>query len=600
MSDHRAWPGQPYLDELRPERTEIVRLALFTTYSVDLSAVAATLLALIGRNDDKGSGTAVDFAEAIDKLRDRVRIIIQRGRIARPIALPRIAGILDQFIVEQQHDERERSWHPKIALVAYDCPKGGSRWKLWVGSRNLTRSQDLDAGVMLDGVEKRGKGRVRLSGVGALGATLARSASREDADDISKQLEAIWWEAPAGFRLRGLLNGLEAGVSLPLEPPASAIDSITIVSPFLSAGFLKKAVAWGSGSRTLISSMPALAEIASRPGNPLVGFSRILAYAAPDVLLDEGPNTRQGAEPASDDDAEPVPMALHAKIFCFHSGEKIILRVGSANATERAWSGRNSEVMVELEAGEAFAAGLAFLVGSATPVTVEDLTAADPPSMSAADALEESRKVLLASWKPVLRRSGEHFAIDAETTPVLAYTDHVLHVGAANGDLLAWPPNAVRLELGRIPLSHQSAFIQAQISGPSGVERWMQRVLIDPPLDEQRDLAALAKHMGLHAFHDWMRGMLSGDTLPGGGGAWDEDIISKTRRFQGLGYDRLTLEDILTAWARDRNTFSRADRHFRPYVDALLAHDDNLSARERADLTELAQIWAIAQTQLTS
>lgn len=60
-----AWPGQPYLDELRPERNETVRLALFATYSVDLSAVAAMLLALIGRNNEKGSGAAIDFAEAV-------------------------------------------------------------------------------------------------------------------------------------------------------------------------------------------------------------------------------------------------------------------------------------------------------------------------------------------------------------------------------------------------------------------------------------------------------------------------------------------------------------------------------------------------------
>ena len=219
MSDHPAWSGQAYLDELRPGRLELVRVALFATYSVDLSAVAATLLALIGRNNDKGSGTAVDFAQAIDTLRDRVRIIIQRGRIARPIALPRIAGILDQFIVEQRHDERLRSWHPKIALVAYDCPRGETRWKLWIGSRNLTRSQDLDAGILLEGSEKRGKGRVRLQGVGALGATLARHASREDTDTLAAELELIWWDAPDGFRLRALLDGLDEGVPLLAEPP---------------------------------------------------------------------------------------------------------------------------------------------------------------------------------------------------------------------------------------------------------------------------------------------------------------------------------------------------------------------------------------------
>ncbi|KAH2824362.1 hypothetical protein KXV85_000858, partial [Aspergillus fumigatus] len=56
------------------------------------------LLALIGRNDEKGSGTVVDFAQAIDRLSGKVKILIQRGRIARPVALPKIAGILDQFI----------------------------------------------------------------------------------------------------------------------------------------------------------------------------------------------------------------------------------------------------------------------------------------------------------------------------------------------------------------------------------------------------------------------------------------------------------------------------------------------------------------------
>ena len=169
-----AWPGQPYLDELRPERGETVRLALFATYSVDLSAIAAMLLALIGRNNEKGSGAAIDFAEAVDQLRDRVRIVIQRGRIARPVALPKVAGILDQFVVEQTHDERVGSWHPKIALVAYDVPKGQTRWKLWIGSRNLTRSQDLEVGVLLDGHAKGGKGRMRLEGIGGLGASLAR------------------------------------------------------------------------------------------------------------------------------------------------------------------------------------------------------------------------------------------------------------------------------------------------------------------------------------------------------------------------------------------------------------------------------------------
>lgn len=596
-----AWPGQPYLDELRPERGETVRLALFATYSVDLSAIAAMLLALIGRNNEKGSGAAIDFAEAVDQLRDRVRIVIQRGRIARPVALPRVAGILDQFVVEQTHDERVRSWHPKIALVAYEGPKVPTRWKLWIGSRNLTRSQDLEVGVLLDGHAKRGKGRTRLEGIGGLGVSLARAAGRADALAIGDKLEAVWWEAPEGFRLRALLDGLEDGTTLTVEPPAGAIDGITIVSPFLSPDFLRMAGSWGpAGARTLVSSMPALVDMANRSGAPLAPFSRMFAYAAPDEIIEEKAPEALKASTPDDDEAEPQPLALHAKLVAFHQGDTTTIRVGSANATDRAWAGRNSEVMIELEASDAFNPGLAFLIGKATPVKIDELAQTKPANTSEADALEESRKTLTASWDPILRRDGDRFVLDARTAPQLAYASHCLSAGHANGDLLAWPEGGIRLDLGMIPLSIQSAFIQVRLSSAEDSLRWMQLVTVDPPLDEKRDLAALASHMGLRAFHDWMRAMLGGETVPIGDVAWDEDIGGSAKEREALGYTRLTLEDILTAWARDEKAFARVDKHFAPYVNALLAHDGNLTPAEKKDLNELAQIWAIARTQLAS
>lgn len=600
MERQPAWDGQPYLDELRPERGETVRLALFATYSVDLSAIAAMLLALIGRNNEKGSGAAIDFAEAVDQLRNRARIIVQRGRIVRPVALPRVAGILDQFVIEQTHDERFRSWHPKVALVAYEGQKGPTRWKLWVGSRNLTRSQDLEVGVLLDGYGKRGKGRMRLDGIGDLGASLARAAGRADASAISEELDSVWWEAPEGFRLRALLNGLEDGVALAVEPPAGTIDGITIVSPFLSPKFLKAAGRWGpTGARTLVSSMPALVDVANRPGSPLAAFSRVLAYAAPDEIIEEkAPEVPKTS--TSDDEAEPQPLTLHAKLVAFHQGETTIVRVGSANATDRAWAGRNSEVMVELEAGDAFNAGLDFLIGKATPITIEELAQTNPADTSKGDALEESRKALMASWDPILRRDDDRFILDARAEPQLTDASHRLSAGHANGDLLEWPQDGVRLDLGVIPLSIQSAFIQVRITSAGGSARWMQRVTVDPPLDEKRDLAALASHMRLRAFHDWMRAMLGGETIPIGDVAWDEEMEGPANGRKALSYSHLTLEDILTAWARDERAFTRVDKHFGPYVEALLAHDENLTTAEKKDLNELAQIWAIARMQLAS
>lgn len=595
-----AWDAQPYLDELRPARGETVRLALFATYSVDLSAIAAMLLALIGRNNERGSGSAIDFAEAVDQLRSRVRIMVQRGRIARPVGLPKVTGILDQFVIEQAHDERVRSWHPKIALVAYECPKGPTRWKLWIGSRNLTRSQNLEVGVLLDGYTKRSKGRVRLDGIGDLGANLARSAGRADVLAISEELDTVWWETPKGFRLRALLNGLEDGVALAIDPPAGMLDGITIVSPFLSPNFLKAAGEWGpDGARTLVSSMPALVDIANQSASSLAGFSHVFAYAAPDEAIEEkAPEASKTS--ASGDEAEPLPLSLHAKLIAFHQGDATVIRVGSANATERAWAGRNSEVMVELEAGGAFNGGLDFLIGKATPVTIKALAQAKHDYTSQADALEESRKALIASWDPMLRRDGEHFVLDARAEPQLADASHRLSVGHANGDLLEWPQFGIRLDLGSIPLSSQSAFIQVRISSDEDSTRWMQRVTVDPPLDEKRDLAALASYMGLRTFHDWIRTMLGAETIPVGNTDWDVEMGGPTDGRKALSSGRLTLEDILTAWARDERAFARVDKHFEPYIQALLAHDENLTTEQKKDLNELTQIWVLARRQLTS
>ena len=87
-----------------------------------------------------------------------------------------------------------------------------------------------------------------------------------------------------------------------------------------------------------------------------------------------------------------------------------------------------------------------------------------------------------------------------ESVPSLAHPEHVLHAGPANGDLLAWPTNAIRLGLGAIPLSLQSAFIQARISGPDGDSD--DGCSVSPSirlLMNSATLAALASHMGLRA-----------------------------------------------------------------------------------------------------
>ena len=120
MSETSQWRSQPYLDALHPAPGCAVTGAILTSYSADLASIVAALLALVGRDNEDGSGGKADLVEAVELLRGKVRILIQRGRLARPKRIPPIAGILDQFIHEIDFDEREHSWHPKVSLVALD------------------------------------------------------------------------------------------------------------------------------------------------------------------------------------------------------------------------------------------------------------------------------------------------------------------------------------------------------------------------------------------------------------------------------------------------------------------------------------------------
>src|SRR3546814_9861066 len=51
--------------------------------------------------------------EAVERLKGKVRIVIQRGRLAKMRRTPRSAEGVDQFVREVDFDEAMHSWHPK-------------------------------------------------------------------------------------------------------------------------------------------------------------------------------------------------------------------------------------------------------------------------------------------------------------------------------------------------------------------------------------------------------------------------------------------------------------------------------------------------------
>lgn len=619
MSGARPWPMFAYLDALKPDPGYTVELALLSTYSADVTAIAAAMLALSGRHDDRGGGSAADFVQAVDALGGKLRIVLQRGRLSRPAKLPKIAGLLDRFLIEAPFDESVHSWHAKLALVRYrasdpDAAGGGAvKWRLWLGSRNLTRSQDLDLGLMLESRAGR-PGRVGAAppGIGELGRRLAVQArlSAAEAGRIGRQLDALRWTAPAEITVNAvkLLSGQQDAA---YPPPPGPIRELIVVSPFLCPRFLLRAASWGDAAtqRTLVSIPASLQAMAHHPGQPLAKY-RLLAYDAPvqdraDGADESDQAADQATHQATEQDREPAPLSLHAKLCAFRQERATVLWMGSANATERAWSGRNVEAVAELSLRGEHDAGLDALMGQARPLDLEQLRRQPAASaLSAQERLEASRRHLIAHWHPRLQRDGDAFVLHADAPPSLPHGEHRLEAGLATADAWRpWPDQASSLDLGEFPLALHTQFVQLRICDAEGdIDcAWLQKLELQPPLDPQRDRAAIGRHLGPVAFLAWLRAMLQGDPGAHDGEPWDRDPErAAARRWVSEEHDALCLEDILSAWARQpERAFAELARQFGPMLGAVLQYSEALDPSTRAQLHELGGIWSKAMQVLT-
>ncbi len=254
----RRWSNVSYLDALRPDPGWRTDFAFLASYSADLVALVAALLALAGLDDDRGSGSKVDLANAVDALADRVRLVAQAGRLVTPAKTPKILAILDRYIREVNLNESAASWHPKAAMTKQVSDDGSvSQWRLWIGSRNLTRDLSWDVGLTVIG--RSGVAGSEIPGIPELGQSLAQHAQLPGIapGKIRQELRHVRWEAPAGCSVRSLrLHEGQVARTLPAEPPT--VQKLIVVSPFLDGTIVEALGRWGDTetTRTLVSSRP--------------------------------------------------------------------------------------------------------------------------------------------------------------------------------------------------------------------------------------------------------------------------------------------------------------------------------------------------------
>ncbi|MEX1028350.1 MAG: phospholipase D family protein [Candidatus Paceibacterota bacterium] len=601
MNSHH-WANVSYLDAMRPDPSWKTEYALLASYSADLVALVAALLALAGLDDDRGSGSKVDFANAVDQLAERVRLVVQSGRLVAPAKTPRVLTILDRYVREVQLNESQASWHPKAAFAKHVQQNGeAAEWRLWIGSRNLTRDLAWDIGLTLvgrtDGEGGNIPGLIEFAESLAVHADLPSVTPRR----IRSELQRVRWSEPAGCAVKSLrLFDTDTPRTLPRAP--DRVDCLTVISPFLDGTTIGDLGKWGTGGthRTLVSTRAELAKLAAQSGQPLSGFAELLYLDAP-VPDQQTADDVSDRENASSQDEEPEPRNLHAKIIYARAGSRRLVWTGSANATQRGWCGPNREIVAELVVSPEVAGGLEkFATEIAKTVRLDELEAPEQPS-EVEDRLEAARKQVSAAWNVTQHVTEQTPTLVAKSDPNPVDSEVQLAIGLLSGSCVVWPRDQIEVELPPITAADITELVRCRLTLSGAAISWLQRTPLNPAPTEERDRQALARYLDARTFLQWIRSLLTGNSDGEGGGDWDTPTTPGSR-------DNLevmptwwapTLEEVLRSWSRDANSLKLIDRKVRHFLKLYQVQTDaEVRAEDRAVVEEFHRTWQILRRAL--
>jgi hypothetical protein len=606
-----AWPTFSFADALRPPEGWQVEHAILATYSADLVVVVKALLALTGCDlDYRRTGSRVELVKAIEALRGRVRVLAQANRVAIPKKARPILKLLDNFLSVVETDQNNSSWHPKVAIVRYHRTddKTDRQWRVWLGSRNLTHAMNWDAGLTLTSQDD-GRGHP-VEGIASLGAALARRANLTalSSADVQKELATLTWECPPGCDVQKIsLLGPDLANGFP-SPPADT-DRVLVVSPFLDPGvdssIVRVVAKWGNPQtrRTLVSTTVELQRLWEQDHNVFSAFAKVCTLPFPELAVEgtdlRGEETSAAVETAESEDLPPA--GLHAKLFLAANGTRRQLWIGSANATQRAWDGRNFEAVA------------AILIGRDTADALEEFAANGEefkpnllPSIVNEDeeTVERARNLLSGGWS--LRQQVEENEgwVVASASPPLAGLAVQLEVAAFGCSWTVWPHAHDRLLLPGLCRAQRSNLLQVRLSCGDRMCEWLQLAPCDPPPDEARDRALIAQYLDPRTFLLWVRSLLADAPARMTDADWDEDdggsVATGSQADNQVDSGLLpTVEEILRAWARDASAFRSADEKVTTYLSALeLRAAENNNPADLELLKTFQKTWNTLASEL--
>jgi hypothetical protein len=586
------------LEGLAPDVGWVTDVAIVSTYSLDLVAAAALVTALAGEGEDHEAMKKSALARACERMRDRFRIVCQGGRVAVPRAGHKALVLADRWVRTVNHDGNSRSWHAKLAFVRYS--KGAEvAWRLWLGSRNLTRDTSWDSAVIAVG-KKDGSQGPETPGVARAAAAIAERAELTNwpAARIREELSSIRWAWP-----KDVLS-VESFVLWPDGDPApgfpeapASVKTIVAVGPFIDASTCSRVATWGGEAplRSLLSVQPTLARLAATKTAKLAVFGDLYA-------MESAPPADAPEPEASDADQMPEPQrGLHAKLLWCRAADGDHLWLGSANLTARAWGGLNTEAVAHLRVAPDVGAALVDeVVKPCSRLTLEEL-AGPAEDDERQKALDSQRNQIAAGWGGRLKRlSDGTFLLSSSPCPLPTGAEAVLACRMVGSpDLVSWVAGQETVILPPVRAHEETELVELHlmlVGEPVAKAAWVARAPLDPPPTLERDRAVLSRLMGPRAFLLWLCQLIN--EVVG-----DDDEAWPPRDFERGTTGRLSararreafpsLESVLRAWSRDQAAIARLDRAVQTWAAQVQAHPpEDASPEETQALRQLDQFLA--------
>ena len=619
-------PKEMFLPGSRIEWTSMVRppdgyrldAAIGTTYSLDFTALTAVLLASLDQQSNQPSwDDRAQLLHAITRLRDRVRVLVNRGQIRADVrSSNRMFTLFDQMVGEVRH--KNGNFHPKVWILKYTARKaldtenhadGTSKssapdaiYRLICTSRNLTLASTWEAVICVEGSigsdgesVEIGRSVARFFEVAlaagesvpnsfhALVKEIGRVSFSTASSKAVKSCEFLWqWPG-----LKGLDHRLDSGGKTAL-----------VVSPFVRATFLQS-LAKKFSKVVVVSRQEELDKL-------WIAIKGIIPLSNLWVV-----KTSDGDEETDGTPAAPS-LDLHAKIllceYATGNGAKGHTEawIGSANASGSAWGlprtaqRMNCEAMVRFRPAirpEEFLAQFAYRkqrgsdseedavlngwIEQYQPRDVEEMTDEEKADKSLEEIVGEIGALPLRAR---FERVAESVVVTLDSTDREAWAAlftknpgilfEVCPMGIADvrpfGDLKQAAADGTRFE--DLSMAQVGALVLIQLThlGTKRKKRFVVKAVteMDDVFWEERRIAFLKDNLDGKDFRSFLRCILFGGAFrsepeTGGGddGRADKGDPGTGRKKRAASLlDDFTVEDVLHSCTEDSSRIDEIDR----------------------------------------